>query len=520
MDQLINDCKEFKVSRFRTHTLLIDIYIVVFMLGFPLIFHDSYYDILQVKYLFYCTITIVFIIGIVITSIIYGVKSKQKFSLKKIYQTLTFSDKTVLIFWLCCVISTFQSEYFYESFWGNEGRYNGLFLMTLYVIMYFIISRCAHVKKWYIHLFLFSGLIVCVLGIADYFQLDLLNFRTTASEMAQGVIFASTIGNINTYVSYVSLIVCMSAILFIFEEKVPSTLLYYIYLLVSMIALVMGSSDSTYLSIGVLIAALPFFTLKKNKISYRLCIVITTYFTTVFFVRCINQSFPNQVIGQEGLFTILEKICGLPLIIILWISSAFFWWKRSSEITNDIWKKYFLTGWTILLLVLPAVFVFALIDVNLFGNIVRYGKIGQYLLFDDSWGTNRGFIWRQAIELYQQFPLSHKLFGYGPDTFAILAINTIKKEMHAISGTYFDSVHNEYLHYLVTIGPIAVISYILFLFSTLKTLLSAPKENSYVYAAAMAIMCYAVQAVVNINVPLVAPMIWLLLSIGMASKNQ
>lgn len=56
-------------------------------------------------------------------------------------QTFRFADTAVLIFWLASAISTLQSEYLYESFWGNEGRYSGLFLMTLYVVMYFVVSR-------------------------------------------------------------------------------------------------------------------------------------------------------------------------------------------------------------------------------------------------------------------------------------------------------------------------------------------------------------------------------------------
>lgn len=519
MEQTINDCSTSEKQQFHIRELLIDIYIVLFMLGFPLVFHDSYYDILQVKYLFYCAITILLIVGTIIVSVIHHIKYKQKFHLKEAFTTLTFSDKAVLAFWLCCVLSTLQSEYFYESFWGNEGRYNGLFLMTLYVVMYFIISRWAYVKKWYSALFLISGFIVCVIGITDYFQLDILNFRTTASEMAQGRIFASTIGNINTYVSYVALIVSIASILFILEDKLFLSCLYYICLLVSMTALVMGVSDSTYLSVGVLIASLPFFTAKKNKIGYRICVVITAYFTIIFFVHCINQTMSDQVIGQEGLFTILEKICTLPFVIILWIICIGIFWKRNLKFMNEIWKERLIKGWMITLLAAFCIFSFVLLDVNLGGNVSRYGRVGQYLLFNDSWGTNRGFIWRQAIELYQEFPILHKLFGYGPDTFAILATNTIKKEMKVISGTYFDSVHNEYLHYLITIGPIAVISYISFLFSAIRTLLQSKKENPYVYAIAIAIMCYAVQAIVNINVPLVAPMVWLLLSIGMALKE-
>ena len=35
---------------------------------------------------------------------------------------------------------------------------------------------------------------------------------------------------------------------------------------------------------------------------------------------------------------------------------------------------------------------YALVDVNFQGNAERYGALGSYLLFNDDWGTHRGYI--------------------------------------------------------------------------------------------------------------------------------
>ena len=57
---------------------------------------------------------------------------------------------------------------------------------------------------------------------------------------------------------------------------------------------------------------------------------------------------------------------------------------------------------------------FVLYDANIAGNSERYGSIANYVVMNDSWGTERGYVWRIAMEIYRDFPLSHKLFGHGP----------------------------------------------------------------------------------------------------------
>ena len=59
------------------------------------------------------------------------------FLLKKMPLSHSFAS----IFLIVCIISTLQSQYLYESFWGNEGRYTGLFLLAIYVITFLFISR-------------------------------------------------------------------------------------------------------------------------------------------------------------------------------------------------------------------------------------------------------------------------------------------------------------------------------------------------------------------------------------------
>ena len=71
----------------------------------------------------------------------------RSFSIKKMPLSHSFAS----IFLIVCIISTLQSQYLYESFWGNEGRYTGLFLLAIYVITFLFISRFLKLKKRYLN---------------------------------------------------------------------------------------------------------------------------------------------------------------------------------------------------------------------------------------------------------------------------------------------------------------------------------------------------------------------------------
>lgn len=68
-------------------------------------------------------------------------------------------------------------------------------------------------------------------------------------------------------------------------------------------------------------------------------------------------------------------------------------------------------------------------------------------------------------------------------------------------------------------GPLSLISYLVFLGSSIVCLIKKSKENIYATAILFAVLCYSVQAFVNISVPIVSPIIFILLASGLA-KNK
>ena len=95
------------------------------------------------------------------------------------------------------------------------------------------------------------------------------------------------------------------------------------------------------------------------------------------------------------------------------------------------------------------------------------------------------------------------------------------KEMRETTGMIYDSAHNELLQYLYTNGIIGLTAYLGQVIgaaaAAVKTGLAAEKGEgarepyyaAYIWAFGFAVVCYAAQSVVNINIPVVSPLLWI-----------
>ena len=271
---------------------VITILLVILAVVFPLYYEDAYFNIIQAKYRFYyVSILITAIVLLILALVMLFIDLKEfqgehyKTILKCLHptrwkQTFSVADFAVLAYWFICIISTFQSEYLYESFWGNEGRYSGLFLISLYVFFYFAVTRLWKPKSWILQLFLISGVILCIIGITDYFKMDILQFRVHINPK-QSTLFTSTLGNINTYTAYIALLLGYAASMFAQSKKMPATLWYYICLIVFFFAIIMGCSDNAYLALGILFAGLPFYLFRTKQGVFRYLIMGTSFVTVI-----------------------------------------------------------------------------------------------------------------------------------------------------------------------------------------------------------------------------------------------
>ena len=452
--------------------------------------------------------------------------------LKKLFTT---GEKGLLVFIIIALISTLTSEYVYESFWGNEGRYSGFFLLALYTVMYFLVSRFFRFKQWYLDAFLLAAALAGIFGITDYFRMDIMGYKVGVP-LATADIFTSTFGNINTFTAFLGMYLAMAAGLFAVEKDWRRQLWYFLHLAVASVALITSQSDNGYLAVAALFISLPFFLFGTRTGTRRYLVILAVFFTAAAWVGWIDEIMPETVIGLDGIGGVVTTLPGLPVLAaVLWLAAAA-WFvfdrkrgaaagKAATSVPESgsaapgdalgpwprrIWK------WAMILIAVAVVAVF--IDANFLGHGDRYGALANFLVFDDDWGTQRGFVWRITFEDYlNKFTPWQRVFGYGPDTFGIITTSFNKMEMHYATGQIYDSAHNAYIHYFATIGPIGLAGYLVFIIGTLRVMAKNWKAQPCLLGLYGAVLCYSAQVLVNIDLPIVTPFMWAFAAIGIAA---
>ncbi len=484
---------------------VIKIALIIMVTVFPFIMTNGYFNVLETKFYTYAVVMCLMlatVLGLALCDIIkkktFNVANAGRFCKNFIKDK---ADVAAVVFLLVGLISALTSEYQHDAFSGTSGRYSGFLLMFLYVASYLVISKLFKFDPVIFRYFLISGTVVMLLGITDFFGLDLLGMR---KEMLpeQWDMFASTIGNINTYTSYVAPVIGMSCAMFAIEESRKLSVFYYIVCVVGFFAAVMGGSDNSYLALLCIFAVLPLIVFKRKSGIVRYLLLISTFFVVLIAVSLIKSRAAN------------------PVLIVLALTALItaFVYRTFGSVTVSVWVR---RCWLMFLGVCAAVVIFMLIDANATGNADKYGILSEYLHFDDDWGSGRGLIWRSAITIFGGFTLWNMLFGSGPDTFALVARDSDASAVYEGQGLLLDNAHNEYINYLITVGILGVLSYASFLVLSGIRMIKRGIDNVYVMGCFMAVLCYCVQATVNLSLPISTPVMWLLLAIGVSiCKNN
>lgn len=507
-------------NKINAYRIITGIYVFIILTIFPLFYTDYYYNILNSKYYFYCA-SVISLLVITLICIIYKAIKKDfaETDSNILFRRFTVPECFMIAFLIINIISTIQSDYLYESFWGNEGRYTGLFLWILYGGAFLIVNRFFKLEKWYLDFFLIAAMLACLFSITDFFQMDLLGFKAGMNPIQKSN-FTSTIGNINTFSSYAIMITAVAVVLFVKETDWRRSIWYYVCVVISFFATILCNSDNAYLALVVLFGFTPLFLFKEWRGVKRYVLILATFFTVTQIIDVICQYMGDKVLWINSLYSVIINYSKLSWIVVgFWILTIVLY------MINLYNKKKSVGNWLIKLwlgVLVTVVFLvgIVLIDVNILDHVNRYGNLGKYLHFDVHWGTNRGYIWKLAIDNYRQFPIMHKLFGFGPDTFGIITVTRNYNDMIFFDGQVYDSVHNEFLQYFVTVGPFGLIAYMGTMISSGVIMIKKGRDQAPVIAAFMAVACYLAQAMVNISIPIVAPIMLTLLAVGLTGDKK
>ncbi len=435
---------------------------------------------------------------------------------KNFLRTLTLPDIAILLYWVCMFISSVSSDSPFESIAGLDKRNNGFFIQTLYIAVYFIISRGLIFKNSKAHLLIFSGTAVSIVSILHYFGIDLYEtgydqprwqvemMALKADRNKAGTNFLGSIGNINL-LSYVIVICFVAAVILYVVKSHPSWDKHGIFTLSCCFVMSFGEKCTRTDAGIVAVIGAAFFAVvvicNSMERLRRLCISFGIsalgWALNLFLVKHHLQKITVETSSKA-------LLCGAVLLIAAGIIMTLF-----SDKLDRINGRYVRYGaWGVMVVSALAVCALAVNAAKTQTSGTFY-EFGQMLLgnFDEHFGNSRGKIWTKSVQLIDENPL----FGIGPDRFS-----TIFSEKLGVlfKGKVLDKAHNEYLDVLICNGIIGLGLFMTFLISLLLRTVRHFSVCPAAGAMAVVIFAYMVHAFFGYQLPLQSPIVWAVLGLA------
>lgn len=431
-------------------------------------------------------------------------------------RSLTLPDVAIILYWVFMFISCLRSDSPIESFIGLEKRNNGFFIQTLYIAVYFVISRGTIFKKLNILLLTISGTVISFVGILHYFGIDLYKtgygiprwqvelYALKADRTSAGTNFLGSIGNINL-LSYVIVLCLVASVLLYVVNTLPSWDKYGLFTLLCCFIMAFGERCTRTDAGIVAIIGAAFFAVivlcNSMERLRRLClsfgIAALGWSANVFIVKHHLQKVTVDTTSKA-------LLCGSVILI----AAGIILYLLSDKVDKVNPRIIRFGSWGTMALGVVAVCVLAIYAAKTQTSGTFY-EFGQILLgnFAENFGNARGKIWMKSVHLIKEDPL----FGIGPDRFA-----TIFKEKLGVlfKGKVLDKAHNEYLDVLICNGIIGLGLFMTFLIGLLTRAVKRSKESPCAGVMAVVIFAYMVHAFFGYQLPLQSPVVWAVLGLA------
>lgn len=413
----------------------------------PLYYSDNYYNILHDKrdvFHLFAEILLVVVAGSLLVGLFFAVKNKtiaQK--AKQAVKQIRALDIVMAAFAIAAVISTYAGADYRQSMSGEAAWDVGTKAIIISALVYFVISRCYTGKKdiW-VYLYL-GSFAVLLIGVIDRLGYDFLVMHDEIP--LQYNIFISTIGNVNFWAGYLSLIVPFFMVAPLFFKHVGSRFFTYIFLLVAYFSMFITLTNTTYIGIGIGALFVVWYSLRDVKRLKNLAangILFSIAGAVAEFLwrkpctpRPIDMDSVTSLLLKHRLY-VVPGIIGIAILLIMLIIAVIP--EKYKKKADGFVEKMVSRFWLLLILTGVIGVVFYLIyNYNL--ELFNY----------------RGSIWYFAFHGYLDGTPWQKVMGVGPGLLdTVTQAQIAKADFEVVWNWFYCTAHNDLLEYLVTMGGV------------------------------------------------------------------
>lgn len=423
-----------------------------------------------------------------------------------------FAKKDPGVLWLGAfvltgLVSTVASLSPVSSLWGLGGYYGGFSLVVITALAYLCIrafGRAADMD------FLFFGVgvtssIVTVLYVLNIFNIDLIGaYRDTAVvERAQ---FFSTLGQKDFNAGFFAIVLPIVFYAWLTAKGRARNIAYGIPMVFGGLALAVVDAEA--LTLGVVVAAMVLVCHKNfdTRMVRRGALIGLSFFAWAAWMHHMRATVYTQ--GGRSLLSHFGDwqlaVPGMIFCAAVW--ALLYWRARRGKPERSL-----CTVGRVMTAVCVAAVVLLFLLANLWPGFPSLGKLDDYLVFNDDWGTYRGTGWRAAWGTWSSAPWWRLLLGYGPGSMHRAMVAWAGDALTDRMNTFY-AAHNEYLEQLLTTGLLGLVAWVGFVAVHLRRGFRAWARPG-VAPVLLALCSYLAQAVVSIRVSMLFPLVMVLFAL-------
>lgn len=479
---------------------------------FPLYAPERYYDLGAYKFSFFAGISTLLLIPGAALGLIWllGKKGRRR--------SFSILDLAVAAYLLATLLSFCFSEYSLEAWEGVGGWNMGAKSQIFMVCAYFMISRFFPWKqgrqtenegrekrsgKWTAAVMggaLAGSGVAFLLGILHRFQIDPLGMYE-GIDGSYKILFLSTIGQATWYSSYVCTVFPIGLCIFCFSEKRRTRIWTGIYCILGFMTLVTQNSDSAFAALGLMFLGLFVACCVSEARMERFLEAVILCAASFKVVGFAQRGFAQQAMELGSLSTAFSQ-GAVSWVLLLVSAGAYLLLLHSRErrqrkgVEWSVWAGLWQRG-AVAAAMAVAAGGLCLIGLNTAGMLERwFGFTSQnsYLLFDDRWGSSRGFTWKISMEMFREMPIWRKLFGAGPDCFMPYGYG-IPEYAQRLNDYWKPDVltnaHNEFLNLLICVGIAGLAAFLFLLGAAVLRFYRVGKKRPFVLMGLLTVCAYA-----------------------------
>jgi hypothetical protein len=434
---------------------------------------------------------------------------------------------------------------------GVSGRWEGFWAFFCYGLAFIITARFYKPRTLLNALCAAGVILLCLYGILQYLGFDILAragylvFDMTGDSRVAPLsgIFRTTLGNINIVSAYCSLVAVLFAALFAAGEgKEKSSKWEYLHLAASVFAFAMmritRGDAATVGVIGAMVLLLPYWISDRRRLGKML--VVMSLWSAVHVVNQLyltRMSRPENIINFcpadqwfltnftpffTGVFAVLAAVLlGLGLCLLLLVKK---WPKKPMKIAGVAFLAISIGSG------LGIVYGMSEERAGTLGDVVWEAREVLHGRIDDNFGSYRGWVWRNSVEILPENPW----LGTGPGTF-FFALGGVQiaprseaahnnpvpltasagRVLQGINetGLSFDKAHNTFLQIAVTMGIPALIAYLVFLGAIFIPSIKTAFDRPLLLAFGAGALSYIIQTFFQVDTPIDRPLLYVALGV-------